>query len=165
MCTSIAYCRLSLPVIRLTKRPAVGEKSLQFLDGRITAERSGVPCGNVAEKADWDGGPTEESISESVTAVDSFPPPDMPEPSFHELESRASAAGWDKIRNKVMKVVTENAAMPIAQVCLKCEGLASLRCQECGPLGFYCSGCFEVSHGVVNLFHLAEKWEVYTCTV
>jgi hypothetical protein len=33
-----------------------------------------------------------------------------PEPSFHESASRTSAAGWDTIRHKVMKVVTENAA-------------------------------------------------------
>ena len=158
----MAYCRRSLPVIRLTKRPAVGEKSLQFLDGRIAAEKAGVPRGDVEDEADGRRGST-ESISESVTAADSFiafPTPDVLEPTLHELESRASAAGWDKIRKDVMKAVTESTAMPVAQGCLRCKGLASLRCQECGPLGYYCLGCFEASHSVVNLFHLAEKWEV-----
>jgi hypothetical protein len=50
--------------------------------------------------------------------MDQFP--DTSEPTLHELESRAAAAGWQKIRNDIMGVVTENAALPPDQVCQKC---------------------------------------------
>jgi hypothetical protein len=86
--------------------------------------------------------------------MDQFP--DTSEPTLHELESRAAAAGWQKIRNDIMGVVTENAALPPDQNCLNCERLASLRCQDCGPLGLE---CFENTHRAVNLFHVPEKWE------
>ena len=82
---------------------------------------------------------------------------DISEPTLHKLESRASVSGLEKIRKEVMEVVTESAAMPIGQVCLNCKRLAPIRCQECGPLGYFCFGCFEESHRAVNLFHVAEK--------
>ena len=82
-----------------------------------------------------------ETVLECEAAtLDSFLPSDS-QPTTHELESRASAAGWEKIRRELMTVVTENAAMPIGQVCINCESLASLRCQDCGPLRFFCTRC------------------------
>ena len=37
---------------------------------------------------------------------------------------------------------------------------ATLRCEECGPLGYFCLECFDNAHRAVNRFHVAEKWEV-----
>ena len=59
----------------------------------------------------------------SEDRVDPFLPcstsDDTSEPTLHELESRASAAGWQKIREEIINVVTENAAMSVGQVCSK----------------------------------------------
>ena len=48
----------------------------------------------------------------------------------------------------------------LAKCALIVSVLASTRCQECGPLGYFCFGCFKESYSVVNLFHVAEKWEI-----
>lgn len=44
-------------------------------------------------------------------------PDEIEEPTQHELESRAAMAGWERIRNDLIDVVTEDAAMPVGQVC------------------------------------------------
>ena len=54
----------------------------------------------------------------------------------------------------------EISAMPVDQSCLLCSELAVFRCQECGPLVYYCFECFSKQQQKVNLFHIAEKWEV-----
>ena len=54
-----------------------------------------------------------------------------------------------------MKVVTEDATVPLAQACLKCENLASLRCQQCGPFVLKCSTG-------LCLFHVGGK---ISCTI
>ena len=82
------------------------------------------------------------------------------EPTGHELESRSSVEGWEAIRIGLRNVVTESAAMPLEQKCFMCCDQASLRCPQCGPLGFYCCDCFKKAHCHVNVFHVAEKWEV-----
>ena len=88
------------------------------------------------------------------------PPSDSEEPTGYELESKSVVAGWQKIRADILKVVTEAAAMSLDQLCLNCEKLATLRCQQCGPLGFFCHECFKSCHRHVNFFHVSEKWEV-----
>ena len=46
-------------------------------------------------------------------------------------------------------------------MCCGCMGVtASLRCWQCGPSGYYCPSCFELYHQIVNIFHVADKWEV-----
>lgn len=50
--------------------------------------------------------------------------------------------------------------MPVDQQCVVCGDVALFRCQQCGPCRFYCLECFEVSHMHINLFHVAERWEV-----
>ena len=108
----------------------------------------------VEEKADVD-----ERGTESL-APQFFPSSDTDEPTTHELESRTSAYAWEKIQSDMLTVITEGAAMPPEQACIYCDSLASFRCQQCGPLGFFCSQCLDSSHKLVNLFHVPEKWEV-----
>ena len=100
-----------------------------------------------------------------------FPPPmsffiaddhtcDLKEPTTYELESRSMVAGWNEIRESAIKAITETAAIPLKQQCVNCDSLASLRCHQCGPLGFYCQGCFQIFHKCVNFLHIPEKCEV-----
>ena len=65
----------------------------------------------------------------------------------------------------MLAAVTESTAMPFDQLCLNCQGTASLRCQRCGPFGSYCLECFNKLHKTVNIFHVAEKFEVRTCKI
>ena len=62
----------------------------------------------------------EQRVTEDLSGdhVDHFFPcstsDDTSKPTLHELESRASAAGWQKIRNDTV------TAMPVRQVCCNC---------------------------------------------
>ena len=51
------------------------------------------------------------------------------EPTLHELESRAAAAGWQKIREDILDVVTENSALPPDQVSHKSVSVAIILIQ------------------------------------
>ena len=116
----MAYRRVSLPPLKLTRRPAIGEKSLEFIHADIPAEPACVPSETVDE----------EPITEDFSGdhVDPFlTSDDTSEPTLHELESRASAAGWENIRKEIIDAVTENAAMPVGQVYSKFLALFSKR--------------------------------------
>ena len=102
------------------------------------------------------------------------------EPTSHELASKGSVAGWDKVRQGMLKAVTEGAGLPFVRVhmlqciyilqctfyaysgmpedlkCTVCANLASMRCHRCGPLGFFCPECFRQYHADLNLFHIGE---------
>ena len=80
--------------------------------------------------------------------------------TYDELESRSMVAGWNEIRESALNAITETAAMPLEQACINCNSIALLRCRQCGPLGFYCLGCFQKYHKCVNFLHIPEKWEV-----
>ena len=101
-----------------------------------------------------------DDFSEGKDDFFDYSPSDTEEPTAYELERKSVVAGWQKIRGDVLKVVTEAAAMPLDQLCLSCDMLATLRCQQCGPLGFFCHECFKISHRHINFFHVSEKWEV-----
>ena len=83
------------------------------------------------------------------------------EPTTHELERRSSVSRWEQLRKNLLSVATECAALPQNQLCVACPNRAEFRCLECGPGIYYCKGCFCKQHECVNLFHVAEKWEVY----
>ena len=93
-----------------------------------------------------------------------LPPTDLEEPTSYELESKASVAAWEEIRQSILHVVTESHAMQIGQKCLKCEKSALLRCVQCGPTAFLCEDCFSDLHKYINTFHVAERWEVSCCS-
>ena len=82
------------------------------------------------------------------------------ESTLHELQSKASVKGWSKIRNQLLKAAVSCSELPANQLCIVCNEPALLRCQQCGPLIHYCDQCFSKQHNNVNLFHVAEKWEV-----
>ena len=63
----------------------------------------------------------------------------------YELEKKALVTGWEKIRPELLNVVWETSAKSIYQTCICCTSVASLKCKQRGPLGFYCNGCFENS--------------------
>ena len=106
---------------RLTRRPAIGEKSLEFIHADIPAEPAYVPSETVDDLNEEQRVTDTEDLSGD--RVDPFLPcstsADTSEPTLHELESIASAAGWQKIRKEIIDAVTENAAMPVSQVCSK----------------------------------------------
>ena len=62
----------------------------------------------------------EQRVTEDLSGdhVDPFLPW-AAHPTLHEVESRASAAGWQKIRKEIIDAVTENEVMPVRQVCSK----------------------------------------------
>ena len=108
----MAYRRVSLPVLKLTKRPAIGQPSRDFAHGDIAPEPTCIP--RDCEET--------RSHDEEVMMDCLFPSDTSDEPTLHELESRAAAAGWQKIRKDILDVLTENAALPPDQVCQKCFG-------------------------------------------
>ena len=92
--------------------------------------------------------------------VSLVPSTELNEPTSYELECKASVGAWEEIRPSVLHVVTESSAMRIRQQCLNCKQNAILRCLQCGPVAFFCEDCFSDLHRRLNIFHLAEKWEV-----
>ena len=40
---------------------------------------------------------------------------------------------------------------------MHCDKHTTLRCEECGPLGYFCLECFDNAHRAVNRFHVAEN--------
>lgn len=113
-----------------------------------------------------------ESVDKMVVSQDEdggepFVPdlfPDVPEdtvvPSYHELESKSAIRDWENLRTRMLSASTECSAMPLGQLCLLCPSPAEYRCRECGPVAFYCEGCFNLLHEKANFFHVPEKWEV-----
>ena len=86
-------------------------------------------------------------------------PQTMIEPTCHELERKAAIKGWERLREEFVKVRTECSAMPLGQTCILCKTPAEFRCQNCGPVAFYCHNCLILLHRKTNFFHVAEKWE------
>ncbi len=82
------------------------------------------------------------------------------EPSHHELETKSSILGWNKIRSGLLTAFTKSECMAVSQICSVCLVPALIRCQECGPGTYYCIQCFGDEHTTKNIFHAAEKWEV-----
>ena len=113
---TMAYRRSPLPVMKVTRRPAIGEKSVEFA-------RRDIPFGlqrEMAEETSEDGRDTDRHEVGDID-VDRFllGMPDEKEDAIqHEFESRAIMAGWEKIRKHLIDVVAEDAAMPLGQVCI-----------------------------------------------
>lgn len=103
---------VSLPVLKLTKRPAISQSLHDFTHGEIPPERTCIPP-NCEETKSHD-------LDEMMDCL--FTSDTSDEPTLHALESRAAAAGWQKIRKDILDVLTENAAFPPDQVCQKCYG-------------------------------------------
>lgn len=144
----MAYRRYSLPPLKVTQRPTIGPKTTSSLYRVVNSQ------------GDPDPAPPVELHTPSLDDTTATPVPGSLDPTEHELSCRASVTGWEKIRTGIRIAVTENAAMPLGQLCVICDDTACLRCQQCGPLSFFCSQCYMKFHSRVNIFHVAEKWEV-----
>ena len=151
----MAHRRVVLPSLKVTQRPASGESSVEhILRGLpdLGPQLSHPPGGSSALNSPETENATTVNM---LTSCD-----DVQEPTCYEVESRAAVAGWESVRKGMLAAVTETSAMPIGQVCLHCNATALMRCRQCGPLGYYCSACLLLCHSTVNVFHVAEKWEV-----
>ena len=147
------YSRAKLPPLKLSVRNASATcRTMLFRGSTGIGEPSSE---NVAEDKVKENDQEEEAdlildgLSDEVC-----------EPTHHELHCKASVKGWAEHRKKLLSVLTESAAMPLGQLCALCPNNALYRCQECGPLIFYCQECFCSQHKSANYFHTAEKWEV-----
>jgi len=81
--------------------------------------------------------------------------------SMYEIECKSSVDGWEAIRSRLFKVVTESEGMPAGQKCVICgenEGL--IKCRQCGPQSFFCQGCAENVHAQITFLHSTEQWMV-----
>ena len=150
----MALQKFTLPRLKLTHRPAFGKKSVGIVPREVVANET-------LELSEEGASSTMTPDVGDILFDDGFSPEyEVVEPTGHKLESRSSVEGWEAIRIGLRNVVTESAAMPLEQKCFMCCDQASLRCPRCGPLGFYCCDCFKKAHCHVNVFHVAEKWEV-----
>lgn len=157
----MASKRVSLPSLKVTRRPAFGKKSVHFEEQSFEQLKEGPE-----ELSKEEACPTSMDVSCDMGGLcDLLEPSNLSTtteviPTCHELESRASSLAWESLRPKLYTSVTEVSAMPLAQICLCCDALASIRCKQCSINAFFCSECFTSSHELVNIFHVAEKWEV-----
>ena len=146
----MAQRRVVLPALKLTKIPTHGVKSVEYVH-RVVADSQPVQAENHPSSS-LHGAPEEVNYFATTSEVE--------EPTCYEVESRACVVGWKRVRNKLLEVVTENAAMPLLSVCLCCKSEAVIRCKQCSPSAYYCSTCYEERHSITNIFHVGEKWEV-----
>ena len=110
--------------------------------------------------AESEGTPNQPSLQPDDDSQDEFErdhcdvqtvsPTELEEPTSCELECKASVAAWEKVRHSMLHIVTESGAMQSGQKCLLCEKHAVLTCVNCGPVAFYCEGCFSDLHKYVN---------------
>ena len=158
----MAYSRVSLPSLRLIKGPTFSSQSItSFQRGAydpgqpVTGELDDKQPTQVSPAAQRD---TAEGFGSTFLTDDNVH--DLKEPTCYELDSRSMVSGWNEIRERALNAIIETAAIPLNQACIKCDCIAALRCSQCGPLGFYCLGCFQTCHKCVNFLHIPEKWEV-----
>ncbi len=144
-CDAGVYRHLKLPPLKLTQLPVEGNTRI-------------IHRGLSKPRPEDESGDTEPLLCEDMLDMPS--PDDLVEPSHHELQSKASIKGWEQLRSKVLSVHTECSAMPRGQLCLLCPEPAEFRCQECGPVSYYCKECLNLLHEKANLFHTPEQWEV-----
>lgn len=145
------YSRSKLPPLKLTQHSARTTKIIHRGSTSATARTN-------AEQESCD-----QSVGEMLDVQLDLPsefPADFVEPSHHELQSKASVKGWEQLRSRFLSAHTESSAMPCQQPCLLCPEAAEFRCQQCGPVCFYCKQCFILLHEKSNFFHTPEKWEV-----
>ena len=163
----MAYSRFTLPALRLTKRPTSGLKSVSSLQRGVSSEqlpnRDEKEVDQTKVQSSHDIYDTSDPFEDPDDSFTYAPVCDPNEPTGHELECKSMVSGWQKIQNNILETITELAAMPPGQTCLNCEKLAIFRCQQCGPMGFFCQECFQAYHKYVNIFHIPERWEVLAC--
>ena len=157
----MAYFKGSLPSLKLIRRPTVGHKSVEILHRGDALEE--IEVGGDALEENNVEEPEKMTVDDlSCSSIINTHMIDEQEPTIHKLECLAAITGWEQVREKMMfNVITEAAAMPAAEFCYNCKkSAATVRCQQCGPLGLFCLLCFKNSHRIFNILHVGEKWEV-----
>lgn len=155
----MATRKFSLPALKVTRRPAHRKKSISYLKRKANGPKSLTPDSErIVERQPEDTciGLVEDFM-EVAPSCSSEPKQEL---TCYTIDSKASVAGWEKIRHLLRAAVTESEALPLKQVCLHCQASASMRCKQCGTKGYYCHQCFLDSHSSVNIFHAAEIWKV-----
>ena len=159
-----AYKKVVLPPLRHTSRPTRGPKCVSSVHrGATTINESSHEVFLPATKPSR----AEFTPVEPLVGASSMLDPSassLHEPTEHELHCKSSIAGWENLREAFQVVLTEKEALEEGRLCIVCGELASLHCQRCGTLGFFCSQCFMNFHSEANMFHVAEKWEVRNFT-
>ena len=154
------YSRFKLPPLKFTHCP---ESTARLVHRGVAATRQQQPTEELLPVVTGPTVPDSTAFTNEIPALLGVlldPSPVIDEPSHHELQSRASVKGWEQLRSQFLSVATECSAMLLGQLCLQCSSPAEFRCQDCGPLVFYCKDCFCSQHEKTNIFHVAEKWDV-----
>ena len=70
-----------------------------------------------------------------------------------------AAEQWEEVRAGVQKIILCRHSLDENAVCLNCQKLAVVRCQQCGPYQ-YCVDCSNELHHSRNFHHSPEIWKV-----
>ena len=140
----MAYTRISLRALKVTKRPTFGSKSFSHIErgvqypGQLSVEEHSDQLQSESHLNSQLGEATDTKDHEH--GVYMYPPYDdgQQEPTGYEIESRSNVMWWREIAQSMLEAVTEAYAMEPNQLCDICGNKAVFRCQQCGPFGFCC---------------------------
>ena len=111
----------------------------------------------------------EKSTQENKKEIGSPEEQDVPlydlenQPSTSQQQNRvlSTSGNWEKVREKLLNSYIEEQQLPDNVICVNCqEGIATTRCEYCGPHQYFCVGCARALHGSRNKFHVLEQWKV-----
>ena len=120
-------------------------------DGKKTAV-------SIPLKVDF-GRQPEKSTQENNKEIDSPEGQDVP---LHDVENQlctsqqqnhvlSTSGNWEKVRGKKLNSYIEEQQLPDNVICVNCqEGIATIRCEYCGPHQYFCNGCARALHGSRN---------------
>ena len=96
-------------------------------------------------------------------------PLEVEDPTCYDLESKASMIGWRRVRNKLLEVVTENAATPLSSLMRQTPRVNSEGSGRCPPICIKLPQEYLVytytSSGVWASIHLWFCGIVYLCEI
>lgn len=79
----------------------------------------------------------------------------------YSLVRKRQREAWSKLLPSFVRVTTENFVLATALMCFICNGPATMRCLDCGPLVYYCESCCQMEHQLRNIYHTPEWWDGY----
>ena len=82
------------------------------------------------------------------------------EPAIMKLKRNHPLNIGLKFGKKLLIAHTEESCMPEQSACTMCDKMAEVHCQSCGLYTFYCESCFLLHHSRINIFLVADKWNV-----
>ena len=83
--------------------------------------------------------------------------------SAHHRRRQKAAEAWGRLRSSFIATTVSKSCIPPASMCVKCNTVeATVRCQQCGPLAYFCEACTVEQHCnpifQCNMFHTPELW-------